>query len=404
MEWEDVSQVTEAWATQVAAPAYDVRRAAACVFPHSDVGYYYHPRFEKVALFAPLASERDMALCKQAAEHGVGAYAVRGLFLTYQELADPYGQWVKIAHSQALHRLGELLNFFPGQYSEGIPNHPSPLAAMLTSGLVGAGLGYGGGKLLGALAPRGYGGNLGRTGMLLGGALGAAPGLAWGGTNKLIGRPFNDTVLADPNPDPSFMVGAMNGSNMVAPQQGGEALNELKPITDQATQASMLLRKRGLDEIQLGERYKKAVDSYVKRAFGDTFGMEPDQEEPTPIDVNINSLGQTLWETRTGPRLAAATMNTLRAAQQFPDSRAMPGYVTGGQMGQFAQAMGQPYQRGPLTGYALNAINDLVQGTIAGAATNTLIGTPYRASTFGLANAGVGLLGAVVKNFLGGYN
>ena len=52
--------------------------------------------------------------------------------------------WVKVAYSPTLHRAGELLNFFPGQYPGGVPNSPSPLAAMLTSGLLGAGLGWAG--------------------------------------------------------------------------------------------------------------------------------------------------------------------------------------------------------------------------------------------------------------------
>lgn len=61
---------------------------------------------------------------------------------------------------------------------------PNPLLQTLLGGAVGAGLGYGGGWLLKHLLPDAYfdkdKSNLGAAGAVLGGTLGAAPGLIWG--------------------------------------------------------------------------------------------------------------------------------------------------------------------------------------------------------------------------------
>jgi hypothetical protein len=59
---------------------------------------------------------------------------------------------------------------------------PTPLASALSGGLIGAGLGYGGGFVADQVLPEKYfrKGRLRRVMALLGGAAGAAPGLAWG--------------------------------------------------------------------------------------------------------------------------------------------------------------------------------------------------------------------------------
>jgi hypothetical protein len=62
---------------------------------------------------------------------------------------------------------------------------PNPLTATIVGGILGSGLGYGGGWLAEQLLPRSAfdRGRLRRTGAALGGLAGAAPGLAWAGTN-----------------------------------------------------------------------------------------------------------------------------------------------------------------------------------------------------------------------------
>jgi len=137
MHWEQVPEILDLWTDRVEKLGFDLRQVTTNVITGSHVGYYVHPDSLRIGIFAPLAADFDTQRVKKAA-HSVSGE--EPLFLSYQQLADPNGKWVKVAHSSTLRRAGELLNFFPGQYADGVPNHPSPLAAMLTSGVVGAGL------------------------------------------------------------------------------------------------------------------------------------------------------------------------------------------------------------------------------------------------------------------------
>lgn len=88
--------------------------------------------------------------------------------------------WEKQGYSPALQKILETINIIPGKYPGGIPNHAGPLTGMLTGGLMGAGLGYGLGRLGEAVLPEKWKRRrLRRTMALLGGALGAAPGMAY---------------------------------------------------------------------------------------------------------------------------------------------------------------------------------------------------------------------------------
>ena len=417
MQWEEIPEVMDDWVLKSAAPAWDVRQAAMRVLTSSHVGYYYHPGLEKVAIFAPLATAGDLSRTKAAAERAVGKSGVRSLFLTYQELADPDTGWVKVAYSPTIRRVGELLNFFPGQYSEGVPNTPSPVAAMLTSGLLGAGLGWGAGTLAGVVLPQGYGENLGRTGAILGGALGAAPGAVWGLSNKFhLGRRFNDNTLLNERVDaePINYSRFIDGANAApewkpwpkAEERHSPLTEYIHDITEHAYMPHNLhgpppsISRRvkhgidlGLADIKLGRLYKQACEKVAYmygspggNADAGTFGRMPVAYAPTPLDVNINALGQTLYNQGASPNLAATTMSSMYAAQQLPDPRASPGWVTGDQLAQLAE----------------NAVGDYTKGYLVGAAINTVIGTPFRASTFGTGNVALGVIGAVVPKLFGG--
>ena len=70
---------------------------------------------------------------------------------------------------------------------------PSPLAAMLASGVLGAGLGYGSTAILAGLLPKEWDRKkLRRTGLFLGGTLAAAPGGLETMKSLLIGQPMTD--------------------------------------------------------------------------------------------------------------------------------------------------------------------------------------------------------------------
>jgi hypothetical protein len=385
MHWEQLPDIVNQWYEKLAQSGFDLRQATSNVITGSHVGYYIDPDTSRVGIFAPLASTADSDRIKKAACRATGT---EPLFLSYYELSDPNGTWVKVAHSPTLRRAGEIGNFFPGQFPGGIPNNPSPIAAMLTSGLLGAGLGWGTGKLIGKLLPEGYGKKLGRTGLLLGGALGAAPGAFWGLTNKLDGRSFNDPSLLNhqAGEEVNNYPTAIDGTNLYQHQtDSGE--NPTRKFIENAQhtlhQSPLHKLKFGEDlvGIELGKMYKTAVEKVA-----DTFGYQEPRLGYLPTDVNIDVLGRTLWDAGATPQLAGSTMAGMYAAQQMPDSRSRPGWVTGNQLGQLAA----------------NAAGDYAKGYLAGAAINTVIGTPFRNSSFGLGNAVLGVLGAVVPKLFGG--
>jgi hypothetical protein len=84
--------------------------------------------------------------------------------------------------------------------------------------------------------------------------------------------------------------------------------------------------------------------------------------------VNINKMGHTLWEVGASPQTAATTMGALYAAQQMPDPRSRPGYVTPHQTGLLGTMMGaagggaQGYATGWMVGKALNALTGAPAG------------------------------------------
>lgn len=377
MQWEDIPEVMDDWTQKTASIGFDIRQAAVDVHSECHVGYYYNPATKQAGVYADNASAPGLALCKAASDRVVGGT----LFLSYQDLADPDGTWVKVAHSPLLRRAGELLNFFPGQLPGGLgPNAPSPLAATLTSGVLGAGLGYGGGKLLETLLPERFGKKLGRTGAVLGGLMGAAPGVAWAGVNRLSGHDLNDpsTLGGMPGENVARYPWGADGNN--APPLPDAKSNILDPVKEHMR--NTILPKKfaaALDEVELGDWYLAAVEKTAN-----TFGV-PDRQDPTPVDVNINALGHTLWESGASPQLAAQTMGAMYAAQQIPDDDGRPGWATGRQLGTLAA----------------NAAGDYAHGLMVGAVLNTLVGTPYRASTIGAGNVALGLIGSVIPKLFG---
>lgn len=358
MEWNEVIDAAEAWTEILAEPARLIKRAAAPVYTTGEVGYYCHPGTGQVGLFVTGDDPADLALTKEAVSPVASFLSHEPVVrLGLADLESPDGCWVKVAYSHTLRRLGELLNFFPGQYPGGLPNAPSPLAAMLTSGLVGAGLGWGAGRLAKTLLPEGYGDNLGRSGAILGGLAGVAPGAAWGAINLA-----NDKSLVNEWPN-----------------NGPEKPPEERPAFSQAKLGSDLLGL--LDEIELSPEFLGAV-----KLAGETMGVPYASQMPrTPLDVDVDAMGRTLWSSGASPQLAGSAMGALYAAQQFPDPRSRPGIVTANQLGQLTMNTMGNYRRGLSVGSILNAV----------------VGTPYSASQLGIGAAALGLIGAAIPQLFG---
>lgn len=352
MEWQEVPETIDAWMPQALEVSQRIKRAAVDTFTSVDAGYYWHPVREQVAAFHA-GTVADGAFCKAALVRALGRDAVRASpFLSTQELSEPDSAWVKVAYSQSLHKALQYLNFFPGQYPGGIPNHPSPLTAMLTSGAVGAGLGWGVGHLAGKAIPGGYGDNLGRTGAIIGGALGAAPGGAWAAANA-----DNDKSLLDGWP--------FNSTEDKAVDPWGEVL------------------KKGAEQwadIPLGALYVDASEKLAS-AFAD---FAP-RGRATPADVNINALGQTLWDAGAGQQLTAAALGAMYAAQRLPDPYADPEIVTGNQLAQLTA----------------NTVGNYATGYLAGVVLNKAIGSAFSPGAIGAGNAALGLISAVVPKLFG---
>ena len=324
----------------------------------------------------------------------VGRDCFHSQSLDSDDLCDRNGQWVKVAYSPTLRRAGELLNFFPGQYPGGIPNAPSPLAAMLTSGLVGAGLGWGGGKLLSTVLPEGFGSNLGSTGAIVGGALGTGLGGVYAGANLLTGRSLTDGSLFDSEAgsEPVDYADAVHGTNQPPVPIDAEGPHPLEGVRERLESSALpkmkhwKLPKFGSDlesdlaAVVLGTRYRSAVEKVAS-----TFGRADTRRIDSSLDVNIDALGRTLWDSGASPALAATTMASMYAARQLPDPASRPGIVTVGQLGQLAA----------------NAVGDYGRGALVGAALNAIVGTPLGYATFGYGAAALGVIGTVVPKLFG---
>ncbi len=380
LAWEDVPLAVDELSLRVAAPAWDLRRAAGGVFTSGDVGYFYDPQHGRAALHSRGATVDDLHLCKRAACRALGHSAVVPTLLTDAQACGEDGVWIKVAYSPTLRSLGEYLNFFPGHLPGGVPNAPSPLAALLTTALVGGGLGYVGGRALGAVLPEGYGKKLPRSGALAGLTAGSLLAAPWVAANLEQGKSLTDgSLLADredeqPRPDGAALLGDGAG------ESGGvlKRLREWDPLN--ITSQGLPLLKKSFDSVRLSDAVKALL---LKRA-STMAGFAPPPAR-TPSDVNVGSLGQTLWEAGASDRLASTALGVMHAASQMPDPNARPGWVTGHQLGSLA----------------MNAASDYAKGYAAGAVLNAVVGTPWRAPAFGAGAAALGLIGAVIPRLFG---
>lgn len=327
MRWEDVPCVLHAWSTDCRAPAADLRREAQTLYARGPNGFYWNPRLHKAAWCGP---DADAPAALQAARRAVGRSHVLARPLAPDALGRPEDAWVKVAYSPTVHWLGQQTGFFPGQ-SEAALLHPSPLTAMLVSGLLGAGLGWLGGQAARWFMPEGWGHRLPWTLAAVGGALGATPGLIWGLSNRALKRRFNDPQLG------TFRPGEPSGRLSVETLGGVEQARK--------TAAAVLGLRSAHPEVRAA-----AVRQAVER-----FGAPPVRVKQA-VQVSLPAVGNALWSSGASPQLAGATMNTLYAARQMPDPRARPDTVTDHQLGQLALSMGQSYGVGRAAGLAINAL------------------------------------------------
>lgn len=374
--WQDVPDLVDALVEKTAAPAWDLRRATASLYPQGDVGFYFDPVVDKIGFYGRGTTEQDLETMHKVACDAIGSSLVADSPITDADLTDRF--LVKVGYSPSIRTLGEKLNFFPGS-TLGIPNAPSPLAALLTTAVIGGGLGYAGGRVIKAVMPENVGKKLPGTGALAGMTAGSLLAAPWVISNIEQGKSLLDgSTLADQEGEPRKPeAGAITGTQD-EPESRIDWLNKKDPFRFRSV--GMPAFKEGFDRVELTESFK----GYLLKVAS-LFGSAAQKQPSTLTDVNINALGQTLWESGASPDLKATTLGTMYAASQMPDAQARPGWVSGRQLGTLA----------------MNAAGDYATGLAVGAVLNATVGTPWRAPMFGTGAAAMGLLRATLPKLFG---
>lgn len=186
--WRLVPEKAAAMGQALLDQAEEIRTALADAPKLQDSEIWWQPELQEVWINEGDATDADHANKVKSALESMSFIAI----VTRNDEARPPNHaaegWVKIAMSPRT--FGEILQFLPAQQLRGkIPSAPSPLAATLATGLLGAGLGYGAGWLGEKMLPREWErGRLRKTLATIGGLAGAVPGLAWGTVNAINGH------------------------------------------------------------------------------------------------------------------------------------------------------------------------------------------------------------------------
>lgn len=219
--WRSVPQQAVALAEKCAATTKEIRKVIKDLPQDGFLDLWYNKDLDRLLLNVGDWMESDV--CEQwTTSLEPLADSVR----TEAEIGGPSvggeeGTWVKVAYrplvaraflekqsvSPTLSTLAKGLGYRPGV----IPGAPSPLIAGLSSGLLGAGLGYGAGWLGEQLLPQKWKrGNLSRTLAILGGLGGMVPAGLWMANNVRQGKPFySGEAMQTPQYDFSYAPEAM---------------------------------------------------------------------------------------------------------------------------------------------------------------------------------------------------
>jgi len=313
-------------AEKCASPARYIRRIISPLYTKTDIGIYWNPAVEKAGMYVrPVFNQEEFGWCLQLLTEKLGAEHVQTEPLTPYALQD---WWVKVAYSPTLRRLGELAQFFPSKDIPGFGGRP--IATMVASGLLGAGLGYGAGYLGEKILPNSLQtkGTLRKRLALMGGAGGALMGTIPGLVNWHDGRDFNDPALWQGGPEDGFE-----------------------------------------SDIPTSAKYKEAVAHFIEKQAEAEFGTIGGPSFTEMPLIRTNELGQVLWGTNASPQTTAMTMGAVYGAGQMSDPNASPGIVTPHQVGLFGMAMGaagggiKGYITGRTIGYGLGLLTGMPAGT-----------------------------------------
>lgn len=239
------------------------------------------------------------------------------------DVRDPNGPWVKVSGTTTLGNLGEYLNYFPNKLNKHIPGLQSPLGAALTSGLIGAGLGYAGGTVAEQILPDSWHrGRLRRTLALLGGLGGAAPALAWGAANLHNGKSVLDGWPLDDGPHPPA-----------------------KPVP-------------------IGYTH---TDDRFNRKFAELDYQSETGVTSQPL-INVDAFNRVIWgdpsvANRLSPVMQAASSGLVTGAATLAGGGRQAKLISPMDIGRMAAGMGSGYLAGELVGKALGLLIGMPQAT-----------------------------------------
>jgi hypothetical protein len=186
LRWRQVPSDALALAKSAADAASSIREAISELPPDCYLDIWYSP-VEKVAAiyFGEWTPEEDADRMKEAVS-SVVPLGTRGGNVWVKVATQPPGiLYEKRAFNPTARAAGSLGGYFPDYFGK-IPGVPSPLAAMLASGALGAGLGYGTGWVAEKFLPEKWQRNrLRRTLAVMGGLGAAAPAAIWGASNMM---------------------------------------------------------------------------------------------------------------------------------------------------------------------------------------------------------------------------
>lgn len=266
-------------------------------------------------------------------------------------LRDGSKTWLRVkqAHSPTLRAIGQLTNWVPGP-TNALYGGPSPLAAALASGLLGAGVGYGAGWLGEQALPKEHfrPGHLRKVLALLGAGVGAVPALGWGAVAHqhhpdkpgwkawLSSWPFRDRDLkgpavSEPLPDklPDNYLAEMNNTGLkTACDAAAALLGEAAP------------------------HFKRAV-AYAS-PVGSDFGVGGLTSVPM---IPADHFSEVVWQDPNTPvPVRAATTGLVDSASALRRGARL---VSPADIGRVAVGMGSGYASGLLVGKTLGALAGL---------------------------------------------
>lgn len=342
--YEDFPGTIDYLAEKCASPAQIIRQIISPFYTKTDISIYWNPVIEKAGMYVrPKLNQKEFDWGCQLLSEKLGKDQVHFKPLSPNDLQD---WWVKVAYSPTLRRLGELAQFFPSKDIPGFGGRP--IAAMIASGLLGTGLGYGAGYLSEKILPE-YAqtkGTLRNRLALLGGAGGALIGSMPGLVNLHEGRRFNDPTLFEGFPEDGFE-----------------------------------------DKLPTSKKYKEAVENFIAKKANNSLGTIGGPSFTEMPLIRTNELGQVLWGTNASPQTTAMTMGAVYGAGQMPDPNSRPGMVTPHQVGLFGMAMGAA--GGGIKGY--------ITGRTVGFGLGLLTGMPNSTqNTLGQTGATLGVISSIV--------